>query len=220
MLRFTFSILSLIICLVVAAQPAAPALPKEKADFRPYEVKIGMNAIRGIRTLAGSGDLNTHEFQTAVAIHKYNVVFDFGIENHKRGDSFAYENTGSYYRIGLDRNFTKDKSSGNVLSLGLRYARANFSDELIYTSDLGFGEQEYRLENDGLTARWLEVAFALRGRIVSNLYMGFTMRWQFLRQINGAGELQPFDIPGFGKTKRQNSTAFDYYLAWRIPLKK
>ncbi|WP_436514406.1 DUF6048 family protein [Ekhidna sp. To15] len=217
MLKSIFSISAWIIGLVVLGQPAPPKKVKEPVDFRPYEVKIGVNAIRGIRTLSGSENLTTHEFQTAVAIHKYNLVFDFGIEEHKRGESFAYENKGSYYRIGFDRNFTKDKASGNVLSLGLRYARASFEDQLLFTADKGYGEQDYLLENNALTARWLEVAFALRGRIVSNLYMGFTMRWQFLRQINGEGELKAFDIPGFGKTKRQNSTAFDYYLAWRIP---
>lgn len=220
MLRFIFSISALMIGLVVSGQPAKPKKEKEPIDFRPYEVKIGVNAIRGIRTLSGSDDLVTHEFQTAVAIHQYNVVFDFGIEEHKRGESFTYENAGSYYRIGLDRNFTKDKASGNVLSLGLRYARASFEDQLLFTTDNGFGEQDYLLENNDLSARWLEVAFALRGRIVSDLYIGFTMRWQFLRQINGEGELKAYDIPGFGKTKRQNSTAFDYYLAWRIPFRK
>lgn len=219
MWKFTFSILTLVLSLAVFSQPAAPKKEKEPVDFRPYEVKIGVNTIRSIRTFAGD-DLTTHEFQTAVAIHKYNVVLDFGVEEHQRGESFAYENKGSYYRVGIDRNFTKDRASGNVLSLGLRYARANFDDQLLYTADQGFGEQNYALENNALTARWLEVAFNVRGRIVSNLYMGFTMRWQFLRQINGEGELKTYDIPGFGKTNRQNSTAFDYYLAWRIPLKK
>lgn len=216
MLRFTFSLLTLVLSLTALCQPATPKNKKEPVDFRPFEVKIGVNAIRSIRSFSGSSDLTTHELQTALAIHKYNVVFDFGLEEHKRGESFAYENNGSYYRIGLDRNFTKDKASGNVLSLGLRYARASFDDKLIFTTDQGFGEQEYVLENSTLTARWLELAFNVRGRIVSDLYMGFTMRWQFLRQINGEGDLKTFDIPGFGKTNRQNSTAFDYYLAWRI----
>lgn len=220
MLRSTFSILTLLVSLISLGQPAPPKKEKEPVSFRPYEVKIGVNAIRSIRTFAGD-DLTTHEFQTALAIHKYNVVVDFGVEEHKRGDSFAYENKGSYYRIGIDRNFTKDRASGNVLSLGLRYARAGFEDQLMFTTtDQGFGEQDILLENSSLSARWMEVTFNIRGRIVSNLYMGFTMRWQFLRKINGEGDLKTFDIPGFGKTRRQNSTAFDYYLMWRIPFKE
>ncbi len=219
MWKSTFSILTLVLSGVLLAQPAKPVKEKEPVSFRPYEVKIAVNAIRSIRTFT-EDDLTSHEVQTALAIHKYNLVVDFGIEEHQRGESFAYENKGSYYRVGFDRNFTKDKASGNVLSLGLRYARANFDDRLIYTADQGFGEQEYVLENNSLTARWAEVTFNVRGKIISNLYMGFTMRWQLLRKINGEGDLQTFDIPGFGKTNRKNSTTFDYYLALRIPLSK
>lgn len=217
MWKFIFSISTLVIGLVASGQNPAPQQNvKQPVDFRPYELKLGGNAIRSARTAFGS-DLITHELEAAVAMHRFVVVANFGIEERQRGESFNYKNKGSYYRVGIDRNFTKDKESGNALTLGLRYARANFNDHMTFTADQGFGEQTYFLENDNLTARWVEVAFGLRGKIVSNLYMGFTMRWQFARKINGEGELKTYDVPGFGKTRRQNSTAFDYYLMWRIP---
>jgi len=106
-----------------------------------------------------------------------------------------------------------------VLSLGLRYSRAYFRDELDYTTDQDFGEENYLYSNDELRARWFEVTFNLRGRVVSNLYMGFTMRWQTFRALNGEADLKAYDIPGFGTTRRNNSTAFDYYLMWRLPFK-
>lgn len=215
MWKYTFSILSLVISLSLIGQEQ-PSEKKEKLSFRPYEVKIGVNAIRSGRTFFGSG-LTTHEVEAALALHRYNLVLDYGIEEHQRGDTYDYENKGSYFRAGFDRNFTKDQNSGNVLSLGLRYARASFEDQLVYTSDQGFGEESYSLSNSDLTARWFEVAMGLRGKVVSNLYMGFSLRWQFARKIEGEGELKTYEIPGFGKTKRQNSTAFDYYLMWRIP---
>ncbi|MEQ9466929.1 MAG: DUF6048 family protein [Ekhidna sp.] len=217
MWKCTFSILSLVFCLGLSGQEQ-PSEKKEKLSFRPYEVKIGMNAIRTGRTFFNSG-LTTHEVEVALALHRYNVVLDYGIEEHQRGETFDYENKGSYFRTGIDRNFTKDQQSGNVLSLGLRYARASFEDQLIYTEDYDFGEETFNLSNPDLSARWFEVAFGLRGKLVSNLYMGFTMRWQFARKIDGEGELKTYEIPGFGKTKRQNSTAFDYYLMWRVPFK-
>lgn len=220
MLRYIFNILILVSSFATLAQAPNQAQVKAPKDFRPYELKVGVNAIRSIRSFAGSDELNTHEIQTALAVYKYNIVVDFGVEEHKRGDSFNYENSGNYFRVGFDRNFSKNKESGNVLSLGLRYARASFSDQLMFTQDFGFGEQNYFLENSSLSARWAEVVFNVRGRIVSDLYMGFTMRWQLLRKINGEGELKTFDVPGFGKTRRSNSTAFDYYIMWRIPFNR
>lgn len=218
MWRSTFSFIFLVACLSVLGQQQTPVKKKESVDLSPHELKVGVNAIRSGRSLSGSA-YTSHEIETAIGIHLYNVVFDYGVEENQRGEAFDYQNKGSYFRAGVDRNFVKEKASGNVLSLGLRYARANFEDQMTFTADQGFGEQTYALANDDLSARWMEVTLGLRGKVVSNLYMGFTMRWQFSRKINGEGELKTYDIPGFGKTTRQNSTAFDYYLMWRLKFK-
>lgn len=190
-----------------------------KPDWTPHEVKIGFNAIRSGRAAFGTGVL-THEIQAAISMHQFVINLDLGVEEHSRGNGYLYENSGAYFRFGGDWNFVKDKESGNMLSLGLRYARAGFNDRLDYTGDQGFGSATYTYENPSLNARWVEINFNLRGKVVSNLFMGFTMRWQLLRKINGEGLLETFDVPGFGNTKRENSTAFDYYFMWRIPLKK
>lgn len=219
MWKYTFSILILFITFSSQAQqrPAATK-KKDSVNFRPHELKIGLNAIRSGRTLFGS-DVTTHEVEAALAMHRYVVVANYGVEEQSRGETFDYVNQGNYIRLGIDRNFSKDKTSGTVISLGLRYARAWFKDRLTYaTVDQGFGEQLITLSNDKMDARWMEVVFGVRGRVVSNFFMGFNLRWQFARKVNGEGELETYDIPGFGKTRRQNSTAFDYYLMWRLPL--
>lgn len=237
MLRFIFSLcLVTLTLLTYGQQPAGPPsggdqetprptgpranednlLPKP--DWNPHELKVGFNAIRSGRTFFGS-DLITHEIQSALTMHQLVVVLDLGIEENTFGGDYAYENVGRYFRFGGDWSFVKDKKSGNAISLGLRYARAGFNDRLEYTADQGFGTADLTFENRELNARWAEVTFNLRGKIVSNLYMGFTMRWQFMRKVNGEGMLETFNIPGFGNTKRGNSTAFDYYFMWRIPFK-
>ncbi|WP_420317177.1 DUF6048 family protein [Ekhidna sp.] len=218
MLKYIFSISLFVIGASVFCQSENPQEIKGPSKFKPHELKIGLNAIRSGRTFSAN-DLTTHEIEAALAMGQFILIMDYGIEERQRGESFNYQNKGSFYRLGFDRNFTKDKESGNALTLGLRYARASFEDQMSFTADQGFGEQTYVLENNELSARWLEVAFGIRGRVVSNLYMGFTLRWQFARKINGEGELKTYDIPGFGKTRRQNSTAFDYYLMWRIPFR-
>jgi len=216
MWKYTFSIAMLVFASMAFGQEAPVEETRNPKSFRPHELKVGINAIRTGRTLLGS-DVTSHEIQAALAIRQVILVADFGLEKNTHGSTYDYENTGSYYRVGIDQNFSKNKSSGTALSLGLRYARATFEDQLIFTSDQGFGEETFNLRNANLQARWLEVAFSLRGKIVDNLYTGFTMRWQFARKVNGEGQLKTHDIPGFGKTRRQNSTAFDYYFMWRIP---
>ena len=190
---------------------------REKAGF--HNVKIGINLIRAGKTHLGTNN-DTKELELELGVNGSNFVFDYGTEKHDRISGYIYSNEGSYYRLGIDRNFIKRPSKGNVLSLGLRYARAGFEDELIYTLNNGFGDQNFNLSNPDLKARWIELVFNLRGKIVSQLYMGFTLRWKFSRKISGENELKTYDVPGFGNTSRENATSIDYYLMWRIPFKK
>ena len=220
MLRFIFSLSVISLGGVSFCQEKEKGNTKDRRSFSPYELKIGVNAIRSGRSLIRSDFFMTHEFQGTLSMYKTILVFDFGVEENRRGDTYSYTNKGSYFRIGADWNFVKNHQTGNVLSLGLRYAESRFDDDITYTTNQGFGEQNYSFLNSGLLAKWAELTVNLRGQVVSNLYMGFTMRWQFSRKINRETILKSFDIPGFGKTKRQNSTGFDYYIAWRIPLKK
>ncbi len=216
-LKFISSI-SLLLA-VISSYAQTDSVAEKKKNFRPYDVKVGVNVIRGWKTYFGSGK-DSQEFEVALALHRSNLVFNYGIEENKRGGSFHYQNDGNYFRAGIDRNFVKNQGSGNVLSLGLRYARANFEDALTFTTDNGLGKQNITLSNPDLQSRWIELVFNVRGKIVANLYAGFTLRWQVAKKVDGEGELRTFDIPGFGNTKRKNSTAFDYYLVWRIPLGK
>lgn len=214
-MKSTFNILTFLLALVANAQQVGVKEPKQ--GF--HDVKIGVNLFRSATTFLGSGK-DSHEAQIALGINRMNVVMDVGIENNNRSAAYSYENKGNYFRVGIDNNFVKHVQSGNVLALGLRYARASFNDELIYTLDNGFGEQNLSLSNPDLNARWVELVFTLRGKIVSQLYTGFSLRWKFSRKINGEGILRTYDIPGFGTTSRENATSFDYYLMWRIPTKK
>ena len=222
MSRFSFSIFCLALASICWSQninQQGDTIPKVKIDWTPHELKIGTNLIRAGRSIFGS-DLTSYELQMGLAMHQAIFIVDLGIEENRRGDSFDYVNEGSFYRIGGDWNFIKDLPTGNVLSLGLRHGRASFEDQLAFTQDYGYGEENFQYANNELKARWYEVTFNLRGKVVSNLYMGFTMRWQFARKITGEGELLAFDVPGFGKTRRENSTAFDYFVMWRLPFGK
>jgi len=218
MWKYIFSVATFATLTLVCAQNPEGETGTVRASWTPHEIKIGLNAIRSGRTLAGS-NITTHEGEVALAIQKFVLVGNYGIEKHQWGATYNYENNGSYFRVGVDRNFVKNTESGNALTLGLRYARANFGDKLVYNTNLGFGEQTYVLSNKDLRSGWMEVVFGIRGRVVANLYMGFSMRWQTFRSLKGEGTLKTYEIPGFGKTKRKNSTAFDYYPMWRIPFK-
>ncbi|MEP5613143.1 MAG: DUF6048 family protein [Cyclobacteriaceae bacterium] len=216
-MKYTFSILTLVFSLFSFSQNGGQGIKRPKLGI--HDLKLGVNLVRPGRTLLGSGK-DTYEGEAALGVNGWNYVFDFGTEKNERSGGYTYENKGSFFRLGVDRNFVQNPGKGNVLALGLRYARAGFEDQLTYSLDNGFGDQQIDLSNANLKARWFELNFTLRGKIVSQLYTGFTLRWKFSRKVSGEDTLQAFDIPGFGNTKRENATSFDYYVMWRIPLRK
>lgn len=207
---------------VFAQEEEEKTAEKVKKDWVFYEIKVGANLIRAGRTFFGT-NLTTQEIQATLGVNGVDINIDYGREENVINSDYRYINKGSYFRIGIDRNFVKKRSSGNALSLGLRYANATFEDELDFSFDAlnePGNPQNISLSNTNLKSRWLELVFNLRGKITSNLYTGFSLRWQFANTVKGQGPLKTFNIPGFGNTKRDNSTAFDYYVMWRIPLKK
>ena len=193
---------------------------KAKESFIPHEIKLGFNAMSMGRTFFDKS-FSSNELQSMLALNKYIMVIDLGTEKRNRGDTYHYSTEGYYFRIGIDKNFIKDKTEGNVLSLGLRYARSSFDQQLNYLINNGFGDQSIQLMDKELKARWIELTANLRGKITSNLYMGCTVRWKFSRNIKyTSNNLIVYDIPGFGNTKKETSSAFEYYIMWRIPFIK
>jgi hypothetical protein len=71
--------------------------------------------------------------------------------------------------------------------------------------------------NDALSGSWFELNAGLKARIYKPLYMGFTVRYKFLLNVQGAETLRPYFVPGFGRYIDNNTWGFSYYLSFRIP---
>lgn len=186
------------------------SLPKfrvRSVQFNANVLRLGENWLDKPRT--------SSELQVEVGIHKFFLVADFGDEETVRS---AYGMSGNYWRTGIDLNLSEAWEDGNLIGLGVRYARASFSDvAVIIRSHEDVVFERVELSNPDLTARWAELVFKIKGKLYKNIYTGYTMRYQFWELVSPTPrELRPFDIPGFGKTKRPNSFQFDYYIGWRF----
>ena len=185
-------------------------LPK----YRIRSVEFNYNLMRFGENLLNKPRVS-QEFQGELGVHKYFLVLDLGSEKTTRE---GYSMEGNYWRVGMDANLSAAWEDGNMIGLGLRYAKANFSDRASISRTLDdSSEIQIPLANENLSARWGELVFKIRGKVYKNLYTGYTMRYQFFKLVTPyPEELRPFDIPGYGKTKRPNSFQFDYYIGWRF----
>lgn len=221
MWKFISSLLLLAIAIQSSAQTdeeiesarnvlAQDTLPK----FRIRSVTANYNIFRMAENLLDK-PRTSQEVQVEMNIHKFFLVGDMGSEKTER---LGYQMEGNYWRAGLDINLSSAWEEGQFIGLGLRVAQANFSDQAQITRTLvDDSELAVNLNNEDIKAQWAELVFKIRGKIAGNLYTGYTMRYQFFRNYDPyPEELRPFDVPGYGKTKRPNSFQFDYYIGWRF----
>ena len=200
-------------------------IEEDRPTFGLRTLQINYNLLRLGENLLNKPK-NSQEIQVEWGIHdRYALVADLGTATTRRGDSYAYESKGSYWRSGIDVNMSKDVNSGNMIGIGLRYAQANFEDQIRITRSFQDKNdqvitQMFAYNNPQLSSEWMEFVFKMRVSIWKQLYMGYTLRYQFFNQLKGDDKnLQTFDIPGYGKTSKPNSFGFDYYVGWRINFK-
>jgi hypothetical protein len=71
-----------------------------------------------------------------------------------------------------------------------------------------------------MSAKWGELTVGLRVKIWKEFWMGYTARMKFFPTIGNAGEIQTYDVPGYGLAAKRTYYGFNYQVFWRIPFKR
>lgn len=130
-----------------------------------------------------------------------------------------YQAQGSYGRLGVAYNLLEGTlSSGEMLRLGIGYARATTEEQLQSTlNNSVFGNAPLDLTQQSV-ARWWELSMALRVRAWRFLMLGFTARYQMALKISGAESFSNYYVAGYGRGDK-NRFGFTYQLLFHLPFK-
>ncbi|MCU0450442.1 MAG: DUF6048 family protein [Bernardetiaceae bacterium] len=173
----------------------------------------------------------------------YFLVADFGYGYVNRVNrllpqtSFQYENRGTFFRIGGEINLLQKTFDDESISIGFRYAQANFSHELFYFgSSRPWGyfynalaeddsikiKDSFRGEfpTEQLTARWFELTTGLRVSVWRGLFLGYTLRVKTGLNIRGEDRLLANELPGYGAVRANVKISFNYHVYYQFPFKK
>lgn len=205
----------------VEEQPEIPDSLKVKPSYVPTGIRIGTDLIQDIKGYTNA-TFDGWEINADIDFHRYYLAFDYGKwAQSKTIPNGRYGNDGDYFRIGVDANTLKRDPDRNMLFFGFRYARSTFSDSVSYLlADEVYGDRQKHLFNTNLTANWMEITSGLRVKIWKFFWMGYTIRLKFAPQVHGNGELQSYDIPGYGISARTAYWGFNYQIFFRIPVRK
>lgn len=220
------SIFSIVLLGVSLNSVAQDSIPKKTER---YGIRVGADISRLARSFYES-DYRGFEIVGDYRLSK--KIFIAGeIGNEERTDNEAqlnYTTKGSYFKAGFDFNaYDNWLDMENMIYIGMRYSVSSFSQQLnsydIYNTNLYFGENTLTPNQkfDGLTAHWIEVVAGVKAEIFRNLFLGFSVRLNYLVSNQKPEDFDNLYIPGFNRTYDGNFGAgFNYSVSYFIPLYK
>lgn len=220
------SIFSIVLLGVSLNSVAQDSIPKKTER---YGIRVGADISRLARSFYES-DYRGFEIVGDYRLSK--KIFIAGeIGNEDRTDNesqLSYTTKGSYFKAGFDFNaYDNWLDMENMIYAGMRYSISTFSQQLnsydIYNTNLYFGENTLTPNQkfDGLTAHWIEVVAGVKAEIFRNLFLGFSVRLNYLVSNQKPEGFDNLYIPGFNRTYDGNFGAgFNYSVSYFIPLYK
>jgi hypothetical protein len=224
-------ILSFIFILCLLASNGYGGQPEKKKKFKPKRtdnyihmrgIRFGMDGSRPFQSYWTKGDRYGSEFSADMELWPNLLpVFETGYEFMKiKSNYIDYQGNGSYSRIGIDYNLLqatniKDKDE---LFVGLRYGFA-FAHQQVnqYQIDTYWGNETGRFGNQNYSGHWGEIVFGMKGELLHNFYMGWTIHGKFKFNNKNLGMPPAFFIPGYGNAGKGFNMDFSYSVYYNIP---
>ena len=226
MLRYIFSWSLLCVSLLVSAQTkdTTKVLYPERyglrvgADLHKIAQSFYEKDYRGFEIV---GDYRlTKRFYIAGEIGNEDKTVD--------DDRFNFTTKGTYFKVGFDYNsFENWLDMENMIYVGMRYGISSFDHTL--NSYTIFDPTNYYGENiitsgekfSGLNASWLEFVGGIKAELFNNLYLGFSVRLNYLVSNKKPDDFDNLFIPGYNRTyDGKFGAGFNYTLSYFIPIYK
>jgi hypothetical protein len=222
-LSFTF-----VLCLIAAisygqSEPQKKIKPKRTDNFiRMKGIRAGMDVTRPFQDLWTKGNRYGSEFSADMELRpNLFPTFESGYDILKiKTDYMDYTGKGSYSRIGIDYNFlqAEHKKDKDILYVGLRYGFTLARQQVnSYMIDSYWGANSGRFGNQNYFAHWGEFLVGLKGEILHNIYLGWTIRGKTQMHHKDLGLPPVYFIPGYGQAEKKFTLDFTYSVYYNIP---
>ncbi|MBC7640831.1 MAG: hypothetical protein H7174_00600 [Flavobacterium sp.] len=160
----------------------------------------------------------------------YFLATEIGNENKTTDDTrLNFTTKGSYIKLGFDYNSYENwLNMENMVYIGLRYGVSSFSQELntfkTYNTNNYFGEAQSSFSGqkfDGLSAHWIEFVAGVKAKVVNNVFVGFSLRINYLVTEKSPENFANLYIPGFNRTNEGSfGVGFNYTVSYLLPFYK
>lgn len=195
-----------------------------------YGLRLGIDAHRLTKSLYNDNYKGLELVGDYRITKKFYAAGEIGNEEKTTADdNINYTTKGTYFKVGFDYNAYENwLDMENMIFIGMRAGVGSFNHKLnnftIYQPGNYYGintntsDQEF----NGLSASWLEVVSGLKAEVLNNLYVGFSLRLNYIMSNNEPEGFANLYIPGFNKTYENSKfgAGINYTISYFIPFYK
>lgn len=227
MLKYIFSLVFLL-CFSIESDAQDKAKDTIKIPQR-YGLRIGVDLHRLTKSLYDDNYKGIELVGDYRITKKFYIAGELGNEDKTTvDDNVNFTTKGTYFKVGFDYNAYENwLDMENMIFIGMRAGVGSFSQKLnsynIYQAGNFYGTNTIPGEEySGLSASWLEVVSGLKAEVINNLYVGFSLRLNYLMSNKEPDVFANLYIPGFNKTYENSKfgAGFNYTISYFIPLYK
>ena len=194
----------------------------QKGTVMPSAVRIGTD-LGFIGVSLFDPDKQQFEINGDIDFYKFFITADYGMTSWEFSqENFAYDNSGSYFKAGIDYNLLARDPDLNVIYFGFKYAHSSFDENFNYSlNDPFFYDYAEQISKPGISAHWYEANFGMKIRVWKDLYLGWAGRIKFAKKVSSNESLfNTYFIPGYGKANSDSQWGFNYQIFYRIPFRE
>jgi len=210
------------------------AQKKESDSIAPKTEKYGIRVGADLYKIARSIYDEDYKGFEVTADYRFSkrIYFagELGNENKTTDEAqLNFTTKGTYFKFGADYNMYENwLDMENLITLGMRYGFSSFTQDLnsysIYNPNSYFNDSSIITEGkefSGLSAHWLEAVVGMKAEIFDNLYIGVSVRMNYLLTEKEPEDFENLYIPGFNRTyDGKFGVGFNYTLSYFIPIYK
>ncbi len=134
--------------------------------------------------------------------------------------TYHLQESGLFFRLGTDRSLYN--YSNDVIAIGARlgFSAYDRSAPFVYVEQDYWGEYSGYLSEESFFRQWAEVVLVLKTEIFNNIFLGWNLRGKVLLFDKKDRHMEERYIPGFGVGTTNSTLGFDFYIYYRIPVRR
>ena len=222
-LKYTFSLVVLF-SITGNAQDSIQKFPER------YGLRVGVDLHRLSKSFYDDNYRGLEILGDYRLTKKFYIAGELGNEEKTVDDDrLNFTTNGSYFKVGFDYNaFENWLDMENMIYAGMRVGFSSFDHQVnsfkIYENNGNYYGQTIITPGEkfsGQTASWVEIVGGVKAELFNNLYMGFSVRLNYLISNKEPEGFANLYIPGFNRTyDGKFGAGFNYTLSYFIPIYK